>query len=151
MTIHFPLERMVVSWSYSSGVACLPSTTRRGEIGFWSTRMKHIGFNAAGRSRRFWSGNRAGGPPLGQWRGLMGPSSLLTNKFSGSTVKRNRVAPGYKRSLERFKCVPLEKMKAGRTLEATEETAVCFQDWIHLEVILGTIYSLVRGNKETVN
>lgn len=37
------------------------------------------------------------------------------------------------------------------TLEATEEIAVCCPDGIHREVISETIYSLVKGNRETVN
>lgn len=42
-------------------------------------------------------------------------------------------------------------MKGGRTLKTTEEIAVSCQDLIHIEVILGAIYTLVKGNKESVS
>lgn len=78
------------------------------------------------------------------------PSWLLTDRLSAYSVKRNRVASS-KRPLERFQCAALEKMKGGRTLKTTEEIAVCCQDLIYIEVILGALYTLVKGNKEPVN
>lgn len=97
-----------------------------------------------------WARNWAGGPPLGLSADPVSPSWLLTDRLSAYSVKRNRVA-GSKRPPERFQCAALEKMKGGRTLKTTEEIAVCCQDFIHKEVILGALYTLVKGNKESVN
>lgn len=78
------------------------------------------------------------------------PSWLLMDRLSAYSVKRNSMA-GSKRPLERFQCAAIEKMKGGKTLKTTEEIAVCCQDLIYIEVILGALYTLVKGNKVSVN
>lgn len=59
--------------------------------------------------------------------------------------------PGYNRLLQGSKCAALYEMKSGSPLKTTEEIAENCQDFVHLEVILGAVYSLRKGNKESVN